>query len=179
MPPPIRDEDPPELRRLLLGSPSVVAENAMRLAWETGVNTGLLNKQVQSVSGRLTDLESSILRSLSRIETRLGIVEKKPIEVTSLTPSQRPISYHELPDAVAKVLPEVERRQAVAWWMALIDGFKGAFREGLRKGAASAVAAVVISGCLLAVGYFLRDCSHAIVRTGTSNAVPKIHGSEP
>ena len=182
MPPP-RDDDPPELRRRMLGSPALVAENAMRLAWETSVDVGLLNKQVQGTSSRLTDLEAQIMRSLCRIETRLGIVERKPskpeMSAVVITPSQRPISYHDLPDAITKVLPEIERRQNVAWWMGFIDGVKNAFRDGLKKGAAGAVAALVISGGLLAAGYFLRDCSHAILKTGVSNAVPKIQGVEP
>jgi hypothetical protein len=154
----------------------------MRLAWETSVDVGLLNKQVQGTSGRLIDLETQIMLSLSRIEKRLGTVERKPsrpeMPAVVLTPSQRPISYHELPDAVAKVLPEVERRQTVAWWMGLIDGMKGVFRDGIKKGAAGAVAVLVISGALLAAGYFIRDCTHALVKTGTSSEVPKFHGAE-
>jgi len=173
---PIRDDDPPELRRRLLGNPMVVAENAMRLAWEVDQNVALLAGQVSSTSGRLIDLEGRIVTSLARIERRLGIVEKKP-NVVLTTPSERPISYHDLPNAIAEVLPEIERRQTVAWWMGLIDGFKAAFRDGLRKGAASAVAALVISGALLAAGYFLRDCAHAVVKTGTSNEVPKLRGA--
>jgi hypothetical protein len=181
--PPIRDDDPPELRRSLLGSPAVVAENAMRLAFETRADVSLLNDQVKSASVRLTDLEVSIMKSLVRIEHRLGIVEKKPsrpeMPAVIVTPSQRPISYHDLPNAIAEVLPEVERRQSEAWWLGVIDGTKSVFREGIRKGAASAVAALVVAGCLLAAGYFIRDCAHALVKTGTSNAVPKIHGGEP
>ena len=181
--PPIRDDDPPELRKRLLGTPSVVAENAMRLAWEARRDVDLLNGEVRNTSSRLTDLEGRIMRSLGRIEDRLGIVEKKPsrpeMPAVMATPSQRPISYHDLPNAIAEALPEVERRQAAAWWLGLIDGIKGALREGFRKGAASAVAAVIVAGCLFAVGYFIRDCAHAVVKTGTSNAVPKIQGSEP
>jgi len=173
--PPIRDDDPPELRRHLLGSPAVVAENAMRMAWEAKGDVGLLDGQVKSTAGRLIDLEGRIVTSLGRIEQRLGIVEKKPSrpEMSAVVvPSERPISYHDLPNAIA----EVERRRAVAWWMGLIDGIKGVFREGLRKGAALAVAALVVAGLLLAAGYFLRDCAHAVVKTGTSTDVPKIQG---
>jgi len=175
--PPVRDDDPPELRHHLFGSPIVVAENAVRLAWETRQDVDLLDGQVKSTSGRLADLEGRIVRSLGRIEQRLGIIERKPSkpEIAAITPSDRPISYHDLPNALAAV----ERRQAVAWWMRLIDGLKSVFREGLRKGAATAVAALIAAGALLAAGYFLRDCAHAIIKTGTSNAVPKIHGVEP
>jgi hypothetical protein len=184
--PPIRDDDPPELRQRLFGSPALVAENAMRLAWEARQDVNLLSGEVKNTSARLLDLEGRIISSLGRIEQRLGIVERKPIKSESrpehaavvITSSQRPISYHELPDAIAKVMPEIERRQAVAWWMGVIDGFKNAFREGLRKGAAGAVAALVLAGLLLAAGYFLRDCAHSIVKTGNSSAVPKIHGVE-
>ena len=180
--PPIRDDDPPELRELLVGSPALVAENAIRLAFKASSDVGLLDHEVRSVSGRLTDLESRIMASLGRIEKRLGTVERKPskpeMAAVTLTPSQRPISYHDLPDALVQVLPAVERRQSAAWWMGVIDGIKGAFREGLKKGAASAVAALVVAGALLAAGYFLHDCAHAIVKTGTSSEVPKIHGVE-
>jgi hypothetical protein len=181
--PPIRDDDPPELRRRLLGTPALVAENAMRMAWEAKGDVDFLNAEVRSTSSRLTDLEGRIMSSLGRIEQRLGIVEKRPtkpeIPAAVTTPSQRPISYHDLPDAITKVLPEVERRQSAAWWLGLIEGLKSAFREGLRKGAAGAVGALVVAGALLVAGYFIRDCSHAVVKTGTSNAVPKIQGSEP
>ena len=177
--PPIRDDDPPELRQRLFGSPAVVAENAMRLAWGTQIDVTLLNEQVKSTSGRLMDLEGRIMGSLGRIEHRLGIVERKPSSpMISSNPSQRPVSYHDLSEALAKALPEVERRQTVAWWMGLIDGFKNAFREGLKKGAAGAVAALVVAGLLLAAGYFLRDCAHAVVKTGNSNAIPKIRAVE-
>jgi len=176
--PPVRDEDPPELRRRLLGSPAVVAEHAMRLAWETSVDVSLLNQQLQRTSGAVTDLEAQIIKSLYRIEQRLGIVERKPsrpeMPAVVITSSDRPISYHDLPEAIA----EVERKQVVAWWMALIDGMKGVFRDGIKKGAAGAVAVLVISGALLAAGYFIRDCTHALVKTGTSNTMPKFHGAE-
>ena len=176
--PPIQDDDPPELRKRLLGPPALVAENAMRLAWEARQDVDLLNGEVKNTSSRLTDLEGRIMRSLGRIEQRLGIVERKPsrpeMQAVVVTPSQRPISYHDLPNALAEALPEIERRQTVAWWMGLIDGMKTAFREGLRKGAASAVAAIVVAGLLLGAGYFARDCSHAVVKTGNSSAVPKI-----
>jgi hypothetical protein len=181
--PPIRDDDPPELRRLLVGGPLVVAENALRLAFETRSDVELLNGQVKSTSGRLTDLEGRIMGSLGRIEQRLGTVEKKPsrpeMPAVVVTPSQRPISYHELPEAMVRVMPEVERRQAAAWWLGVIDGVKKVARDGLRKGAALTVAAIVLSAALLVCGYFIRDCAHVVVKTGNSNAVPKFREVEP
>jgi|SRR5271168_173510 len=211
---PIRDDDPPELRRRLLGSPTVVAEAAMRLAWQVekqlgetdrdiekvnrgledmGVRVGkdiqvlsrdieLNNLEVKRQSARIDLLEGRIIASLGRIEHRLGLVEKKapepPITTPELQGSMRPISYHELPNALAEVLPELERRQSVAWWMGFIDGMKDAFRRGVKKGAVSAVAALVVAAALLAAGYAIRDCSHAIVHQGQTREIPKIRPIE-
>ena len=153
----------------------MVAENAMRLAWETRQDVDLLDGQEKSTSGRLADLEGRIVASLGRIEMRLGIVEKKPSRPEMLavvTPSQRPISYHELPDAMAAALPQVEARANAAWWMHFAEGLQTVFREGIQKGAIGTIAAIIVAGALLVAGYFFRDCAHAVVKTGTSNEVP-------
>jgi hypothetical protein len=189
-----RDDDPPELRKRMLGNATVVAEAAMRLAWKVEKDLGELdnrvadidkglgftNHQVRLVNARIDNLEGRIIASLGRIEIRLGTVEQKapdpPITQPELPAgsSQRPISYHELPDAIAAVMPEVERRQNVAWWMGFIDGMKDAFRRGVKRGAASAVAALVVAAALLAAGYAIRDCTHAIVHQGQNPEIPKL-----
>jgi hypothetical protein len=187
---PNRDDDPPELRRQLSASPAVVAESAMWLAWKVERDLGELdnrvsdvdkaltftNHQVRLVNARVDNLEGRIIASLSRIEVRLGTVEKRPpVEVVTepelpQTESDRPISYHDLPNAIEAV----ERQRSATFWLGLVDAFKGVFREGLRKGAASAVAALVVAAALLAAGYAIRDCSHAIVHQGQSPEIPKL-----
>ena len=193
---PSRDNDPPELRKQLGAGLAVVAESALRLAWkvekdldESGkilerlhgrvddLDQGLTltNHQVRLVNARVDNLEGRIMASLGRIEERLGTVERVPPAVPTdpelpQTTSDRPISYHDLPNAIEAV----ERQRSANFWLGLVDAFKGVFREGLRKGAATAVAALVVAGALLAAGYAIRDCTHAIVHQGQSPEIPKL-----
>jgi len=174
----------------------VVAEHAMRLAWEVKGDQDLMSGEVKNLANRFTDLEVMIMKSLTRIETRLGTVEKRPAvppeakisygtlkaaigaATAPATPSQRPVSYHDLPDAIAQAMPEVERRQQVAWWMGFIEGGRRVIRNGLKKGAENALAAIIFTLAVLAVGYFLRDISQAIVKQGQSHEVPRFHAPE-
>ena len=193
---PSRDNDPPEPRKQLGASLSVVAETALRIAWKVekklgetdgvieklqgrvdGIDHGLAitNHQVKLVGARVDNLEGRIMASLGRIEERLGTVERVPPAVPTdpelpQTTSDRPISYHDLPNAIEAV----ERQRSANFWLGLVDAFKGVFREGLRKGAATAVAALVVAGALLAAGYAIRDCTHAIVHQGQSPEIPKL-----
>ena len=193
---PSRDNDPPELRKQLGASLAVVAESALRLAWKVEKDLGesdkvleklngrvddldqgltLTNHQVRLVNARVDNLEGRIMASLGRIEERLGTVERVPPAVPTdpelpQTTSDRPISYHDLPNAIEAV----ERQRSANFWLGLVYAFKGVFREGLRKGAATAVAALVVAGALLAAGYAIRDCTHAIVHQGQSPEIPKL-----
>lgn len=174
----------------------MVAESALRLAWKVekdldesnkilerldgrvdDLDQGLTltNHQVRLVNARVDNLEGRIMASLGRIENRLGIIEKVPPAVSTdpelpQNTSDRPISYHDLPNAIEAV----ERQRNATFWLGLVDAFKGVFREGLRKGAASAVAALVVAAALLAAGYAIRDCTHAIVHQGQSPEIPKL-----
>ena len=88
---PSRDNDPPELRKQLGASLSVVAETALRIAWKVekklgetdgvieklqgrvdGIDHGLAitNHQVKLVGARVDNLEGRIMASLGRIEDR-------------------------------------------------------------------------------------------------------------
>lgn len=193
---PSRDNDPPELRKQLGANLAVVAESALRLAWKVEKDLGesdkilgrlhgrvddldqgltLTNHQVRLVNARVDNLEGRIMASLGRIEDRLGIIEKVPPAVSTdpelpQNTSDRPISYHDLPNAIEAF----DRQQKANFWLGLIDAFKSVFREGLRKGAATAVAALVVAGALLAAGYAIRDCTHAIVHQGQSPEIPKL-----
>ena len=152
---PSRDNDPPELRKQLGASLAVVAESALRLAWKVEKDLGesdkilerlhgrvddldqgltLTNHQVRLVNARVDNLEGRIMASLGRIENRLGIIEKVPPAVSTdpelpQNTSDRPISYHDLPNAIEAV----ERQRNATFWLGLVDAFKRRLSRGLAQ----------------------------------------------
>ncbi|HKN11157.1 MAG TPA: hypothetical protein VJ376_17005, partial [Pseudomonadota bacterium] len=117
-----------------------------------------------------------MMGAFARLFDRLGIVEKAKADRAELpSGSLRPISYHDLPDAIAKV----EAKQSDERWLGVRDFIASTFKEGVRRGAVITVASIVAAIAIFAAGMTYRDCAHAVVKTGTSNEIPKIHQVEP
>jgi hypothetical protein len=200
----MQDDDPPELRRLLSGSPAVVAERALRLAWTVSQDQVDSREELRRVGSRVEHLVNAFggvkselgevkdkvhglglesderhgqtMGAFARLFERLGIVEKAKADRAELpSGSLRPISYHDLPDAIAKV----EAKQSDERWLGVRDFLTSTFKEGIKRGAVITVASIVAAVAIFAAGMAYRDCAHAVVKTGTSNEIPKIHQVEP
>lgn len=172
------------LEQLLVGSPDVVAERALRIAYTTARDNLRLRTEFDRDRTQRGEFERRTAESLERIERRLGTLEdgKKsqkppaPPESGSMRPAtfrdMRALVGEALQTEAPKILGKIEQDKSDRRWLGFRDWVARTVRRGVNEGATKVVAIVVFTLGVLAIGYALNDVLHAAVRQGLSREPP-------